>query len=89
MSMGLARRFPKLRFVVQDLQSMIGQAETVWRHELPEALETHRTELKVHDIFTPQPVKGADVYWLRLILFVTISYSSLSICSSFLSPPRV
>ncbi|KAI0958974.1 hypothetical protein AcV7_004641 [Taiwanofungus camphoratus] len=68
MSIGLARKFPKLRFVVQDLASVISQAEAVWLRELPEAIKLERTRLMVHDVFKEQPIKGAEVYWMRFIL---------------------
>lgn len=79
MSLGLAKRFPQLRFVLQDLPSMICQAGTVWSRELPEAIETGRTKLMNHDIFTPQPIKGAEVYWMRYILSV-ILYPGVDLC---------
>ncbi|KAI0931113.1 hypothetical protein AcW2_010267 [Taiwanofungus camphoratus] len=68
MSLDLAKKFPKLRFVVQDRASVVKQAEAVWLRELPEAVKTGRVKFMVHDFFTEQPVKGAEVYLMRYIL---------------------
>ncbi|PCH41150.1 S-adenosyl-L-methionine-dependent methyltransferase, partial [Wolfiporia cocos MD-104 SS10] len=67
-SLDLARRFPNLHFVVEDLPSTIQQAQAVWTREYPEALQRGRVKLVPHDFFTEQPVKGAEVYFLRAIL---------------------
>jgi hypothetical protein len=57
----LARKYPNMRFVVQDLPKTIATARA------PTDLE-HRIEFQSHDFFTPQPVHGADVYFFRWIL---------------------
>ncbi|KAG6894587.1 hypothetical protein C0995_014002 [Termitomyces sp. Mi166 len=67
-SMVLAKEFPNLSFVIQDLESVIDDASKFWNAELPQALTTGRVNLQVHDFFQPQPVKGADVYFLRMVL---------------------
>ncbi|PCH39010.1 S-adenosyl-L-methionine-dependent methyltransferase, partial [Wolfiporia cocos MD-104 SS10] len=67
-SLDLARRFPNLRFVVEDLPSTIQQAQAVWTREYPEALQSGRVKLVPHDFFTEQPIKGAEVYFMRSIL---------------------
>ncbi|PCH41144.1 S-adenosyl-L-methionine-dependent methyltransferase [Wolfiporia cocos MD-104 SS10] len=59
-SLDLAGRFPNLRFVVEDLPSTIQQAQAVWTREYPEALQRGRVKL--------QPIKGAEVYFMRAIL---------------------
>jgi 6-hydroxytryprostatin B O-methyltransferase len=59
----LANAYPDLSFVVQDLASPIEQGKA----SLPLAL-TDRVRFDEHDIFTEQPVKGADAYYLRHIL---------------------
>lgn len=70
MSLGLAKRFPQLCFVIQDLAPMMEQAEGVWRRELPDAIQTGRTRLMPHNIFAEQRVKDAEVYFMRYLLFV-------------------
>lgn len=58
----LAKHFPKLSFVVQDLK----ETADVGRATLP-AEFSERIEYMTHDFFTPQPVKDADVYFFRAI----------------------
>lgn len=62
-SIDLARRFPGLHFIVQDLASVASEA----KGDLPAELE-HRVEFMIHDFFTEQPVKDAAVYLFRWVL---------------------
>jgi hypothetical protein len=62
MCVALAERFPNLRFVVQDLDKMIAS------HPQLEGDLAARIAFQGHDFYTPQPVKGADVYFYRWIL---------------------
>ena len=57
----IAKRFPTLRFVVQDLPHVIGS-----RPSLPTEVDG-RISFMTHDFFTPQLVKGAQVYFFRWI----------------------
>ena len=58
-----------LRFIIQDRGPVLYQAEhDVWPRENPRALAGGLVEFVVHDFFDPNPVIGADVYWLRYIL---------------------
>ena len=59
-SIALARRFPAIKCIVQDLPEMIASSS------VPADLEGRLTFL-VHDFFTEQPIKGADVYFFRWI----------------------
>lgn len=58
----LAKRFPDLRFVVQDLPKTVADGPA---HIPPEFAD--RIEFQAHDFFTEQPVHGADVYFFRWI----------------------
>ncbi|KAL8751471.1 MAG: hypothetical protein Q9184_006059 [Pyrenodesmia sp. 2 TL-2023] len=61
-SQDIAREFPSLRFVVQDLPNVIEDAKTKVSAELAD-----RVTFMAHDMFTEQPVKDADVYYFRWI----------------------
>jgi SAM-dependent methyltransferase len=58
----IARFFPGIRCIVQDLP------EVIQGTEVPEDLNNRRVQFMEHDFFEEQPVKGADVYFLRWIL---------------------
>jgi trans-aconitate methyltransferase len=62
-SLHLARRFPSLNFVVQDIAEVINGAQDKIPVELAD-----RVTLVAHDMFTAQPPRGADVYLLRYVL---------------------
>lgn len=48
---------------------MISQAEMkIWPKENPSAIAENRVSFMSHDFFTPNPVKGADIYYLRSVL---------------------
>ena len=58
----LAKHFPDLSFIVQDLQDTANAG----RATCP-AVFKDRITYMTHDFFTPQPVKDADVYFFRAI----------------------
>ena len=62
-SQDIAKAFPNLRFIVQDLPKVIDDAEAKVPAELAD-----RLTFMAHDMFREQPVKDADVYYLRWIL---------------------
>ena len=62
-SIAIAKRFPALRFIVQD------QATVVQKGRIDLPAEFHgRVSFMEHDLFRDQPVTSADVYLLRWIL---------------------
>lgn len=65
-SIKLAKAFPALRLIIQDLEEPIESARSKLS-ELPVDL-SKRIETQKHDFFSPQPVQGAEVYLLRMIL---------------------
>jgi chemotaxis methyl-accepting protein methylase len=60
-AISLARKYPKMTCIVQDLPKVISSAK------IPEGLEKQLTFMG-HDFFKEQPVKNADVYFLKWIL---------------------
>ncbi|KAG5644030.1 hypothetical protein DXG03_009245 [Asterophora parasitica] len=62
----LYKSYPNLQYVVQDLEKQIVVAKEFWKENAPEAVADGRVELQVYDFFTPQPVKGAAVYFHRV-----------------------
>ena len=62
-SFKLAEAIPQLRCIVQDLPTSASQFEAA----RPAAL-ADRVKFQAHDFFKEQPVRGADVYFLRRIL---------------------
>lgn len=62
----LATTYPELKLVVEDLPGPVKNA----RARIPELPEDVRSRIEIldYDFFTPQPVKGADVYLLRTII---------------------
>lgn len=58
----LARKFPSISFIVQDLQPVITEAQA----NIPSDVES-RVSFIAHDFLTQQPVLGADVYFFRWI----------------------
>jgi 6-hydroxytryprostatin B O-methyltransferase len=63
-SIALAKTFPKLNFIVQDLPEAVAHADLT--------KETSRIQQQIafvpHDFFQDQYIKAADVYLLRMIL---------------------
>lgn len=65
----LSRLYPNLKFIVQDRAPAVAQAEhLVWPKENPAALKDGQVSFMAIDFFEVNPVKNADIYWLRYIL---------------------
>lgn len=65
----LSHLYPELNFVIQDRAPVLKQAEAeVWPKVNPSALAAGKVAFMPHDFFETNPVKNADVYWLRYIL---------------------
>lgn len=62
-SIAIARRFPGIKCIVQDLPDTICGLES----QIPRELKNQISGMD-YDFLTPQPVKAADVYLFRWIL---------------------
>ncbi|KAJ5153184.1 uncharacterized protein N7482_009662 [Penicillium canariense] len=69
-SIAIAETFPDLRFIVQDLETnadagreSLAKAENEAQKDLAD-----RITFQAHDFFQDQPIVGADVYLLRMII---------------------
>ncbi|KIY03592.1 uncharacterized protein Z520_00283 [Fonsecaea multimorphosa CBS 102226] len=58
---------PSVRIVVQDLPKVVSAARDPATSVIPTHLRD-RFEFMAHDYFTPQPIHGASVYFLRMII---------------------
>ncbi|KAJ6580434.1 O-methyltransferase [Mycena vulgaris] len=67
-SLTIAKKYPQLRVVNQDLGSPIEISKAHWKEHFPAHLEKQMVEFQVHDFFTPQPRKDAAVFLLRYIM---------------------
>ncbi|KAJ7491683.1 O-methyltransferase [Mycena galericulata] len=68
LSLTIAKRYPHLRVVTQDLGSPIKLSKAYWTENFPQHVDKQMVDFQVNDFFTPQPVKDADVFLLRYIL---------------------
>lgn len=66
-AIALAEAFPHLKLVVQDLQNNVDRGQKALEAS-PNAKLLERITFQGHDFMTPEPVKDADVYLLRMIL---------------------
>ena len=64
--MQLAKAYPNLRLILQDLPERIKQAKNeVWPKECPEAIAEHRIVFEPLDFFASSPVPGCNIYYVR------------------------
>lgn len=62
-SFALSKVFPNIKFIVQDLEKVVGASGQQTADK-----KDDRVTFQIHDMFTTNPVKNADVYFLRFIL---------------------
>jgi hypothetical protein len=63
----LVEKYPSLRVVVQDVPDVVEQGRAVLA-DRANAGCSNNVEFQAHDFFGPQPIQGADVYFLRMVL---------------------
>ncbi|KAI0966730.1 S-adenosyl-L-methionine-dependent methyltransferase [Xylaria arbuscula] len=66
--MQLLNKYPAISFVLQDRAANVAPAERFWTEKSPDTLASGRMKIMAHDIFEENPVRNADIYWLRYIL---------------------
>ncbi|KAJ4466244.1 S-adenosyl-L-methionine-dependent methyltransferase [Lentinula aciculospora] len=64
----IKKAFPNLRYIVQDLDKQIVAAKKFWDENDPEAIKSGQVQLQAHNFLHPQPIKGASVYFLRMVI---------------------
>ncbi|KAH9483231.1 3-O-methyltransferase 2 [Psilocybe cubensis] len=65
----LAKAYPKLQLILQDLPGAIQQAQNeIWPVQCPEAIAENRIEFKPLDFFAESPVSGCHIYYLKNIV---------------------
>ncbi|KXN91143.1 Sterigmatocystin 8-O-methyltransferase [Leucoagaricus sp. SymC.cos] len=68
-SIQLAKRYPALRLVLQDLPEQLEAAEhKIWPERCPEAIAERRINFTPLDFFKGSPKKGCDIYFLKNVL---------------------
>lgn len=77
----MSRHYPRLNFVIQDRGPVLKQGQgEVWPKENPGALKDGRVRFMEHDFFEQNPVEGADVYWLRYIMWALTNPMNGGLC---------
>ncbi|KAG6335262.1 hypothetical protein ID866_3818 [Astraeus odoratus] len=67
-SIPLAKTYPHLKIINQDLGDVVTKARDVWQKEAPEALADGRIDFVALNFLEEAPVAGQDVYYLRQII---------------------
>ncbi|KAI9654772.1 MAG: hypothetical protein M1821_005766 [Bathelium mastoideum] len=62
-SSAIAREFPQLKSIIQDLSDVVAHAETLWPTDMK-----GRATFQTHNFFQLQPCHGADVYLFKHVL---------------------
>ncbi|KIY67021.1 S-adenosyl-L-methionine-dependent methyltransferase [Cylindrobasidium torrendii FP15055 ss-10] len=67
-TMSMYKSFPNLKYIIQDLPELEKGTKEYWGAEAPEALQSSTVTFMPHSFLDPQPVKGAAVYFFRVVL---------------------
>lgn len=84
-SVRLAKEFPNLRFIVQELPSDVLADGKAYASSIENQSVVDRVQYQAHDFFQEQPVRGAPVYLLRMILHYWSFDESVRILKSLVS----
>jgi ubiquinone/menaquinone biosynthesis C-methylase UbiE len=67
-SLKLAKRYPTLRLVLQDLPQPLNTAEKkIWPERCPEAISENRIEFVPLDFLKGTPKEGCDIYYVSFL----------------------
>ncbi|KAI1100869.1 S-adenosyl-L-methionine-dependent methyltransferase [Jackrogersella minutella] len=64
----ISKQNQHLKIIVQDLPKVVSRADHLQGESDPHRHQEGHVVFQAHDFFTPQPIKGAAVYFLRWIL---------------------
>ncbi|KAF9479528.1 S-adenosyl-L-methionine-dependent methyltransferase [Pholiota conissans] len=67
-TLGLVKKFPHLKIILQDLAAVVQQGREYWQIEHPNAIANKRVDFVAIDFFNGQPVAECDYYYLRHVL---------------------
>ncbi|KAF7362921.1 hypothetical protein MVEN_00643100 [Mycena venus] len=67
-SLTIAKKYPHLRVVNQDLDAPTDLSKAYWKDNFPGHLDRKMVEFQVHDFFTPQPKTEPTVFLMKYIL---------------------
>ncbi|KAG6376601.1 S-adenosyl-L-methionine-dependent methyltransferase [Boletus reticuloceps] len=67
-SLPLAKIYPHLKLINQDLPEVLVLAKDVWAKDAPEALKNSQVAFVPLNFFEESPVQGQDVHYLRNII---------------------
>ncbi|KAJ6626054.1 O-methyltransferase [Mycena sp. CBHHK59/15] len=75
-SMAIALKYSTLQIINQDLGPAIELSKSHWKEHFPTHLNIR---FQIHDFFTPQPVRNADVFLMRYIIHDWTNTQAVSI----------
>jgi hypothetical protein len=78
----LAELFPSYTFVIQDLQKVVEAAQAAWKKDGARTDKLTNVSFQTHNFFDPQPVKGADVYYMRHVIHANADREAIQLLSA-------
>ncbi|PPR03694.1 hypothetical protein CVT24_007415 [Panaeolus cyanescens] len=78
----LAKRYPRLKLILQDLPERVLQAKNeVWPEKCPEAIAENRVAFEPIDFFKQSPVSGCHVYYFKHVIHDWLEPEAVAILS--------